>query len=56
MLTGVVYPTVTHGQHIGNDRTIQCITEEVKCRATTRQVLLLRDFNGHINPTDGFQD
>lgn len=56
VLVSVVYLTVARGQHDGNDRTMRCIAEDVKRWATDRQVLLLGDFNGHIEPIDGYQD
>ncbi|KAH7954694.1 hypothetical protein HPB49_020982 [Dermacentor silvarum] len=56
VLVGVVYLAVASGQHDGNDRVIHCIIQDVKRWATEREVLLMGDFNGHIHPSDGYQD
>ncbi|KAH6945254.1 hypothetical protein HPB50_007682 [Hyalomma asiaticum] len=57
VLVGVVYLTATRGHHDGNDRVIlQCIIEDIKRWAPHYEILLLGDFNGHIQCIDGYQD
>ncbi|KAH7946585.1 hypothetical protein HPB52_001620 [Rhipicephalus sanguineus] len=56
VLVGVVYLTVVRGQHDGNDRVIQCIIEDVKRWTPQYEILLLGDFNGHIQCIDGYQN
>lgn len=53
---GVVYLTVTRGHHEGNAEVMRCIADEVHRWADSKEVLLIGDFNGHIQPLDGFQD
>ncbi|KAH7952342.1 hypothetical protein HPB52_022016 [Rhipicephalus sanguineus] len=52
----VLYLTVTNGQHDGNVRVMQCISEDIQRWGTDSEVLILGDFNGHIQEIDGFLD
>ncbi|KAH6947369.1 hypothetical protein HPB50_018522 [Hyalomma asiaticum] len=56
VLVGVVCLTATRGHHEGNDRVMQCIIEDVQQWTPQYEILLLGDFNGHIQCIDGYQD
>ncbi|KAH7958582.1 hypothetical protein HPB49_003068 [Dermacentor silvarum] len=53
---GVLWRAVDRGHNVGNMHIMHCIREDVSRWATGKEVLLLGDFNGHIQPLDGFQD
>ncbi|KAH7954486.1 hypothetical protein HPB49_019141 [Dermacentor silvarum] len=56
VLVGVAYFAVSAGTHAGNSGMTQCIVEDVTRWATQREVLIMGDFNGHLQALDGFQD
>lgn len=56
VLLGVAYLAVDRGHNTGNAQVMQCIREDVGRWAADKEVLLLGDFNGHIQPLDGYQD
>ncbi|KAH9377410.1 hypothetical protein HPB48_016787 [Haemaphysalis longicornis] len=51
VLLGVAYLAVDRDHNMGN-----CIREDVDRWVADKEVLLLGDFNGHIQPLDGLQD
>ncbi|KAH7943126.1 hypothetical protein HPB52_005621 [Rhipicephalus sanguineus] len=56
VLVGVVYFAVSAGADAGNSSMAQCIREDVARWASHREVLIMGDFNGHLQALDGFQD
>ncbi|XP_049267414.1 uncharacterized protein LOC125756576 [Rhipicephalus sanguineus] len=56
VIVGVVYLAVSNGQHDGNARIMKCVSTDVQRWAADREVLLMGDFNGHLQALDGFQD
>ncbi|KAH7945155.1 hypothetical protein HPB49_007185 [Dermacentor silvarum] len=53
---GIAYLAVHRGHNVGNMHIMSCIREDVSRLAPGKEVPLLGDFNGHIQPLDGFQD
>ncbi|KAH6924587.1 hypothetical protein HPB50_019625 [Hyalomma asiaticum] len=56
VILGVVYLSVARVEDVGNCQIVECIKKDVIRWAEGKQVLLMGDFNGHIQPLDGHQD
>lgn len=56
VLVGVVYLSVARAEDTENCYTIECIKRYVIRWVIGKQVLLMGDFNGHIQPLYGYQD
>ncbi|KAL3202964.1 hypothetical protein MRX96_053303 [Rhipicephalus microplus] len=56
VLVGVAYFAVSAGADAGNSQMAQCIREDVARWANQREVLIMGDFNWHLQALDGFQD
>ncbi|KAH7967448.1 hypothetical protein HPB49_024871 [Dermacentor silvarum] len=53
---GGVYLSVDRGQNVENQGIIQCIAEDVGRWRSNREVLVMGDFNGHVQLIDHVQD
>ncbi|XP_037557960.1 uncharacterized protein LOC119435064 [Dermacentor silvarum] len=56
VIVAVLYLSVDRGQNVENHDIIQCITEDVGRWGSNREVLVMGDFNGHVQLIDGYQD
>ncbi|KAH7947161.1 hypothetical protein HPB52_007928 [Rhipicephalus sanguineus] len=56
VLLRVVYHAVDLGHNEGNVHIRCCIKDDARRWTTEKEVLLVGDFNGHIQPLDGFQN
>ncbi|KAH6930015.1 hypothetical protein HPB50_007961 [Hyalomma asiaticum] len=56
VLTGVVYLSVTQELDTNNCQIMKCIRDDVARWGVEKEVLLIGDFNGHIQPLDGYQN
>ncbi|KAH7980847.1 hypothetical protein HPB49_019628 [Dermacentor silvarum] len=56
VIMAVLYLSVDRGQNVENQDIIQCIAEHVGCWGSNREVLVMGDFNGHVQLIDGYQD
>lgn len=56
VLVAVLYFSVDPGQNAENRRITQCIAEDIQRWGFNREVLIMGDFNGHVQSIDGFQD
>lgn len=56
VLVGAAYSAVSAGTDAGNSRLVQCIREDVARWASQREVLIMGDFNGHLQALDGLRD
>lgn len=52
----VAYMAVGSKQHDANTQLADCIHRDAKVMAADRQIIIVGDFNGHINELDGFTD
>lgn len=56
VLVAVLYFSVDPGQNAENRCIAQCIAEDIQRWGSNREVLIMGDFNGHVQSIDGFQD
>lgn len=56
VLVAVLYFSVDPGQKAENRRIAQCIAEDIQQWGFNREVLIIGDFNRHVQSIDGFQD
>ncbi|KAH6946067.1 hypothetical protein HPB50_011429 [Hyalomma asiaticum] len=56
VIVAVLYFSVDPGQNAENRLIAQCIAEDIQRWGFNRGVLIMGDFNGHVQSIDGFQD
>lgn len=56
VIVGIIYLSVTRGQHDGNQAVMRCVAEDIKRWSTDSEVVVMGDFNGHLQSIDGYQD
>lgn len=56
VLACVVYLGVSSNQHSENTNVVRCIRHDIERWGHSREVLILGDFNGHIQELDGYTD
>ncbi|KAL3214833.1 hypothetical protein MRX96_051417 [Rhipicephalus microplus] len=56
VLVAVLYFSVDPGQNAQNRCITQCIAEDIQRWGSNREILNMRDFNGHVQIIDGFQE